>query len=81
MYVCCSVPYQTQSSSCLLERDLQNIHVLMNSILEDRTEKYIQCSTMFDESLPEEIPADFTKLILMLASNRRNLKEPEPPYQ
>lgn len=81
MYICCSVHYQTQSSSCLLERDLQNIHAIMNSSLEVRTEKYIQFSTMFSEDLPEVIPADFTKLILMLARIRKNLEESELPYQ
>lgn len=55
--------------------------VLINSILPDRSEKYIQFSTILHKNFPEEIPTVFTKLILMLVTNRKNLKESEPPYR
>lgn len=54
---------------------------LINSILQDRTEKYIQFSTTLHKNFPEEIPTGFTKLILMLETNRKSLKESEPPYR
>lgn len=47
----------------------------------ENREIYIQLSTIFLENFPEEIPTGFTKLILMLGTNRKNLKESEPPYR
>lgn len=73
-----NVLYLSQSSSCLSEWDLQQIPVLINSILQTRREKQMQFSTTLHKNFPEEIPTGFTNLILALVTNRKNLKESEP---